>query len=55
MYNFADGSVVPASYDSVNPLKGSIESKDGNLKITGSGDLYMHDTQHGLALYNGSR
>ena len=54
MYNFADGSVVPASYDSVNPLKGSIESKDGNLKITGSGDLYMHDTQHGLALYNGN-
>lgn len=54
MYNFADGSVVAASYDSVNPLNGSITSKDGNLTITGSGDLYMHDTQHGLAMYNGN-
>ena len=54
MYNFADGSVVPATYDSANPLNGEIVSKDGFLTVKGNGDLYMHDTQHGLALYNGN-
>ena len=53
MYNFADGSVVPATYDAANPLTGEI-SKD-NLTVTGNGDLYMHDTQHGLAIYNGNK
>ena len=54
MYNFADGSVVPTTYDSANPLNGQITSADGFLTVTGAGDLYMHDTQHGLAVYNGN-
>ncbi|MDO5403118.1 MAG: pectinesterase family protein [Eubacteriales bacterium] len=53
MYNFADGSVVSAEYDAANPLTGDI-TKD-NLTVTGNGDLYMHDTQHGLAIYNGNK
>ena len=54
VYNFADGSVVPSTVDSANPLNGSITSKDNMLTVNGAGDLYMHDTQHGLALYNGN-
>lgn len=54
VYNFADGSVVPASYDSEHPLNGALTSSDGFLTINGAGDLYMHDTQHGLALFNGN-
>ncbi len=54
MYNFADGSVLPASYDSANPLPASFTSSDGMLTINSNNDLYMHDTQHGLAMYNGN-
>ena len=54
VYNFADGSVVPASYDSEHPLNGALTSSDSFLAINGAGDLYMHDTQHGLALFNGN-
>lgn len=54
MYNFADGSVVPTSYDSANPLSGSVSSADGNLTVTGNGDLYYHDNSHGLAVFNGN-
>ena len=50
MYNFADGSVVPSTCDSLNPLNGEIVSKDGFLTVKGNGDLYMHETQHGLAV-----
>jgi len=52
-YNFSDGSVLAASYDSANQLNGSVDSKDGFLKLTSAGTMYTHDTQHGLALYKG--
>lgn len=52
-YNFSDGSVVPTTYDSANRLNGAVTSADGNLKITSTGQLYTHDKQHGLAVYNG--
>ncbi len=55
MYNFANGSVVESIYDAANKLNGSITSKDGFLTITSAGTLYMHDTQHGLALLNGDK
>ena len=54
VYNFADYSIVPANMDKTNPLTGSLNSSDNLLTINGSGDLYMHDTQHGLAIYNGN-
>ena len=54
VYNFSDGSVLPTTIDSVNPLNGSITSKDNMLTVTGAGDLYVHDAQHGLALYGGN-
>lgn len=53
-YNFSDGSVVPTTYDSVHKLTGSLTSADNMLTVTGAGDLYWHDKQHGLALYGGN-
>ena len=52
-YNFSDGSVLAASYDSVNQLNGSVTSKDGFLTLTSAGTMYTHDTQHGLAILKG--
>lgn len=52
-YNFSDGSVLAASYDSANQLNGSVTSKDGFLTLTSAGTMYTHDTQHGLAILKG--
>ena len=54
MYNFADNSVIPAEYDSANPLNGTITSADGFISLTGNNDLYYHDNSHGIAVFNGN-
>lgn len=53
MYNFADGSVLPTTYDSANKLDGSVSSADGFLTVTSAGRMYFHDKDHGLAVANG--
>lgn len=53
MYNFADGSVVPTSYDSANKVNGSLSSEDGFLTIHSAGNLYYHDKDHGIAVIEG--
>lgn len=54
MYNFADNSVIPISNDSAHPIAKSISSKDGILTINANNDLYWHDNQHGIAMFNGN-
>lgn len=53
-YNFADNSVVPITNDSSNPVEKSITSKDGILTLNSNKNLYWHDNQHGIAMFNGN-
>lgn len=52
-YNFSDGSVVPTTYDAATRLTSSVTSADGFLTVVSAGQLYTHDKQHGLAIFNG--
>ena len=55
MYNFADGSVVPTSYDAANHVNGTVTSEDGFLSVISEGNVYYHDKDHGLAVLNGDK
>lgn len=53
MYNFLDGSVVPATNNAENPVSGSVSSKDGFLTVTNnSGKLSYKDKKDGLLVGN---
>ncbi len=53
MYNFLDGSIVPASNTADKPVSGSVSSKDGFLTVTNnSGKLSYKDKKDGILVNN---
>lgn len=54
IYDFASNSVVPITNDSANPIEKSLTSKDGFLTLNSNKNMYWHDNQHGLAMFNGN-
>lgn len=53
MYNFLDGSIVPATNTKDNPISGSVTSADGFLTITNnSGKVAYQDKKDGIIVNN---
>lgn len=53
MYNFLDGSIVPAANTAANPVSGSVTSADGFLTLTNnSGKLAYKDKKDGVIVNN---
>jgi len=55
MYNFVDGSVIPAAYTASEPLTdgNTIESAEGNLALIGNKAVYYSGSKNGAVFSNG--